>query len=419
MDSFLSLEKLLSFVWNNPYSDFYREKYKFAGFQKREILDPKNFNNLPYLTRAELEAVAPKQRLFVNADEVQFVAYTSGTSSQNPLITYFSKVDDYYFDPTLGLGVKRLLIIYPPLNKNFGHTFIQQCVQSKNKPMPVFADYQNLANSAVIAKKVEVDAVYATPTIALMFFEFLKKYYDPRKIKLLALSSETLTLTQRKQLESAYSNAQIANLYASSEIGQYILYPCEKIIAEKKNSFHILQPPVLAAEIIGGELVVTYANNKAMPLIRYQTGDFFEIVDEGCGCGLKGVVLSWSGRKEVDKIRVSGVEIRIDDVEKVFNPLMGIIGNNYQIHFYENKNQGGAVEIIIEVKKSPINNVINPDSIASRVIGHLMNNWQLSPTALLKEAVNRKLFLIPKIKFVEEFSFLTTKTRRLVSHLNE
>ncbi len=417
--SFLSLKEILSFVWDNSCSDFYREKYESAGFQKEEVLDPKNFKNLPFLTRAELEAVAPKQRLFVSADEVQFVAYTSGTSSQNPLITYFSKVGDYYFDPTLGLGVKRLLIIYPPLNKNFGHTFIQQCVQSKNKSVPIFADYQNLANSAVIAKKVEADAIYATPTIALMFFEFLEKYYDPRKIKLLALSSETLTLTRRKQLELAYPNAQIANLYASSEIGQYILYPCEKIIAEKKNLFHILQPPVLAAEIIDGELVVSYANNKAMPLIRYKTGDFFEIVDSNCGCGLKGAVLSWSGRKEVDKIRVSGVEIKVDDVEQTFNPLMGIIGNNYQIHFYENESHRGAVEMIIEVKKSPINNVINPDLIASKVVDHLMNNWQLSSTALLKEAVSKKLFLVPKIKFVEEFSFLTAKTRRLVSHLNE
>jgi phenylacetate-CoA ligase len=419
MVSFPSLEKLLGFVWNNPYSDFYRKKYESAGFQKGEVLNPKNFKNLPFLTRSELEAVAPEQRLFVGTDEVQFVAYTSGTSSQNPLITYFCKVDNYYFDPTLGLGVKRLLITYPPLNKNFGHTFVQQCVQSKNKSIPIFADYQNLANSAVIAKKVEADAIYATPTIALMFVEFLEKYYDPRKIKLLALSSETLTSTRRKQLELAYPNAQIANLYASSEIGQYVLYPCQNIIAEKKNLFHILQPPVLAAEIIDGELVITYANNKAMPLIRYRTGDFFEIVGSNCSCGLKGVVLSWSGKKEVDKIRVSGVEIKVDDVEQMFNPLIGIIGNNYQIHFYESESQKGAVEIIIEVKKSPINNIINPDLIASKVIDHLMNNWQLSPTALLKEAIDRGLFLIPEIKFVEEFSFPTAKTRRLVSHLNE
>ncbi|MDP3052951.1 MAG: hypothetical protein Q8N22_03310 [bacterium] len=413
----LSLKEVLSFVWDNPYSDFYRKKYEAAGFKKKDVLNPKNFKHLPFLTRQELEAVPPQERLFVNADEVQFVAYTSGTSSQNPLITYFAKVDNYYFDPTLGLGVKRLLITYPPLNKNFGHTFVQQCVQAKNKSVPIFADYQNLANSAVIAAKLKADAIYATPTIASMLLEFLQKYYDPKEIKLLALSSETLTSIRRKQLESAYPNAQIANLYASSEIGQFILYPCKKIITSKKDLFHVLRPPMLETEIINGELIITYANNKALPLIRYQTGDFFEIVSDNCECGLKGPVLAWLGREDVDKIRVSGVEIKVNDVEKVFAPLVGIIGNNYQIHFYEN--QKGAVEIIIEVKKSSISGLVNPDSIAVKIIDHLMNNWQLSPTAYLKEAVNKGLFLVPKIKFVEELSFLTSKTRRLINHMKE
>ncbi|MEK7097662.1 MAG: hypothetical protein AAB906_02340, partial [Patescibacteria group bacterium] len=300
-------------------------------------------------------------------------------------------MDDYYFDPTLGLGVKRLLITFPPLNKNFGHTFIQQCVQSQNKSTPIFADYQNLANSAIIANKVEADAIYATPTIALMLVEFLEKYYDPKKIKLLALSAETLTLTRRKQLELAYPNAQIANLYASSEIGQFILYPCKKIIAEKKDLFHVLQPPVLEAEIVNGELVVTYAANKAMPLIRYQPGDFLKIASDDCGCGGKGPVWAWLGREDVDKIRISGVEIKVDDVEKVFLSLIGIIGNDYQLHFYETPQV--IIQIIVEIRKSPANRIVNPDSIASKTIEHLMNNWQLSPTSLFREAVKKGLFL--------------------------
>lgn len=283
--------------------------------------------------------------------------------------------------------------------------------------MPVFADYQNLVNSAVIAAKVKTDAIYATPTIASMFYESLKDYYDPREIKLLALSSETLTPMRRKQLENYYPNAVIANLYASSEIGQFILYPCKHIIAEGKNLFHVLQPPVSAAEIIDRELIVTYANNKAMPLIRYQTGDSFEIVSDKCVCGLKNPVLSWSGREEVDKIRVSGIEIKTEDVEKVFNPLIGIIGDDYQIHFFENKE--GLVEIIIEIKKSPITNSVNPDLIAAKVNDHLLNNWRLSPTAFLKEAVAKNLFSLPRIKLVDELSLLTAKTRRLVNHLRE
>lgn len=416
-----NIKELLLFVWHNRFSDFYRKKYQAAGFNEKDVLNPKNFEKLPFLTRQELESVSPDERLFISSDEVQFIAYTSGTTSGNPLITYFSKVDNYFFDPTLRLKVKRLLITYPPLNKNFGHTFIQQCAESKNKSFPIFADYQNLANSAVIASKVKADAIYATPTIAYLLAEHLEKYYSLKEIKLLALSSETLTSSRRKQLETLYFNAQIANLYASSEIGQFILYPCYKIIEDKKDWFHILQPPVIKAEIIDGELAITYANNKAMPLIRYRTGDFFEVVKESCNCGIKGPVLKWAGRKGMDKIRVGGVEIKIDDIEKIFSPISHFTDDKYQLHFYENRdNSNVKIKMIIEIiEQETVFKILPPESVKETIINHLMNNWHLSSTAKLKDAVTRGLFLMPEVKFVKEFSFKSDKTRRLVSHLNE
>ncbi len=416
-----SIKDLLQFVWESKFSDFYRGKYISAGFSKKDVLNPKNFIKLPFLTREELEATPPDNRLFISPKEVQFIAYTSGTTTQKPLITYFGKVDNYYFDPTLGMGVKRLLIVYPPLNKNFGHTFVQQCVQSKNKSFPVFADFQNLVNSAIIASKTKIDAIYATPTIAGLLFEFLEKYYDPDKIKLLALSSETLTLSRRQQLKKLYPKAEIANLYASSEIGQFILYPCKKIIKEEKDWFHILQPPVINAELVDDELVITYAANKAMPLIRYKTGDFFEVVREKCGCGVSGPVLSWSGREGVDKVRVGGVEIKVSDVERIFSQLGHLIGDGYQVHFYEVQEKSGIrIKIIVEIKEESVKaKFLSGENIKSAILNHLMNNWRLSQSSNLKDAINKKAFLTPEIKFVKEFSHNDLKARRLVSHLDK
>lgn len=420
-ENITSIKELLLFVWHNRFSDFYRKKYQAAGFGEKDVLNPKNFEKLPFLTRQELESVPPDERLFIDPKEIQFVAYTSGTTSGNPLITYFSKVDNYFFDPTLDSGVKRLLIIHPPLNKHFHLTFVQQCIQSKNKSFPVFADFQNLVNSAVIAAKIKVDAVYTTPTIALMFGEFLGKYYDPKKIKLLSLGSETLTSTHRNQLKIIYPNARIADLYGSAEIGQYIFYPCSKIITEEKSWFHILQPPVMKAEIIEDELVITYANNKAMPLIRYRTGDFFEVVKKSCDCEIKGPVLKWAGRKGMDKIRVGGVEIKIDDVEKIFSPISHFTDDKYQLHFYKNlDNSNFKIQMIIEIiEQKTVLKILPLENVKKTIINHLMNNWHLSSTAKLKDAVTRGLFLMPEVKFVKELSFKSDKTRRLISHLNE
>ncbi len=417
-----TIAELLSFVWNNPHSDFYAKKYKSAGLTEKQVLDAENFHKLPLLTRTELESTPPDERLFVNSDEVEFVAYTSGTTSGNPLVIYFSPVENRYFDPTLGTEARRILIVHPPLSRNFGHTFVQQCRQAKNKSTPIFADYQNLANSAVIAAKVKADAICTIPTIAFDFAKYLEKYYNTNSIKLLIVSSETLTSAKREILQEKFPNAAIANVYGSAEIGQFFFYPCKRIMEERTDKFHILQSPVMMTELIGGELVVTYADNKAMPLIRYRTGDYFEIAEEGCSCGLPGLVLRWSGRENVDKLRIGGVEIKVANVEETFKPILHLTGDKYQLHFYEIKEGSGfKIKTIIEILKEnkTDNSLFSEDDISSAVTRHLLNNWVLAPQMTLGRAVEQNSFTIPEIKFVDEFSLKSDKMRRLVPHFNE
>ncbi|MFA5098766.1 MAG: AMP-binding protein [Candidatus Paceibacterota bacterium] len=424
----LTLKEILSFVWENKYSDFYRKKYVSVGLSKKEVLDPKNFSKLPFLTRTELEAVLPGDRTFVGPEDVRFAVYTSGTTSQKPLVVYFSDIvegkrkDQTFYlgiDPTFGTGAKRLYSLLPPLNKSFHHIFIQNCSSTRNKSFPIFGDLQNLPNNAVIMAETKADALYATPTLAEIFYEILKKYYDTSKIKLLVLCSETLTASRRQKLKELYPKAKIANVYGSSETGNFILYPCSKILKENKDLFHVLQPLITKAELIDGELTITCANNRAMPLIRYKTGDFFEIAKEKCGCGLSGPVLTWMGREGVDKIRAGGVEIKIGDVEKTFSGLNHLIGNGYQLHFYEERGQSGAkTKIIIEIKEESVKAKFIPaENLKHEILNYLMANWRLSGTSTLKDAIEKNFFEIPEIKLVKELSCTGVKARKLVSHL--
>ncbi len=413
------LKKILNFVWHNKFSDFYRKKYQNVGLNSREVLNPKNFSELPFLTREELELTLPDERLFIKPEDVRFIAYTSGTTSGRPLITYFSEVKNYYFDPSLGLNVKKLLVIHPPINKYFAHTFVQQCRQSKNKTSPIFGDLENLANSAVLAKSIKADTIYSTPTIAWKFAEILKEYYDPQNIKLLALGSETLTGSRRENLKKAYSQAQLANLYGSSEVGQYFLYPCKKIIESGENRFHILEPAVLKTELVEGELVITYVNNKALPLIRYRTGDYFEIAGS-CRCGLRGPVLQWAGRRDVERVRIAGLDIKASDAESVFSPISHLTGGEYQLHFYELPGNLWGIKIVIEILGGPESQkFISEDSRRTAIINHLLENWWLTPQTVLREAISRGFLAMPEVKFVNEFSLSGGKTKRLVVHFHK
>src|SRR3989344_3913435 len=159
---------LLRLVSATACSSFYQKKFSGAGLETQN-LDGTPITRVPFLTRAELVDTPVRERLYVPREDIRFLAFTSGTSAKKPLITLFADIEDYHFEPSLSLPVARPLIIYPPLNKMFGHTFMQQCRQADRPVVPVFGDYQNLNNSAFLAGELGCDSVYATPTIASLF----------------------------------------------------------------------------------------------------------------------------------------------------------------------------------------------------------------------------------------------------------
>jgi phenylacetate-CoA ligase len=404
------LDKLITRAIESPHSDFHRKRIpSFAGLE-----------SLPFLTRKDLAETPVETRTFVSREDVRFVGYTSGTTSGKPLITPVSDVENYFFEPSLGMGITRPLIIYPPLNKNFGHTFIQQCRQAQNPVTPVFGDTQNLANSAILARETGCDAIYATPTIASLVHEHIERHYDPKKIRLLALSSETLTPARRDELSRMYPEARIANLYASSEIGQFILFPCPHIIEAGRDEFHILEEAITALELNGedeGELVVSYDLNKASPLIRYRTGDHFKVVGTNCPCGIKSPILAWSHRDSVDRVRVNGVEFLVSHTDQIMASIPHLFRPQYQIHFRQGLKT--AVSITIEIEDPTLStDTDRTETLAQLVRDHLLSAWRVGQASSLAEAVSSGLFDTPKVVFVTRLSHQGAKTRRLISHLD-
>jgi phenylacetate-coenzyme A ligase PaaK-like adenylate-forming protein len=399
-----ALQTLLEFVSENTYSSFYRDKYTRAGVSRPTV---ENFLQLPTLSRRELTDTPVADRTFVAPTEVRFVAFTSGTSSRAPLITPFGDVKNYFVEPSLGLSVTRPLIIYPPLNKNFGASFIQQCRQAKAEVSPMFADFQNLANSALIAKEMQCDSMYATPTIAALFAEHAQARGIAGNFKLLALSSETLTGARRQELAGLYPNAVIANLYASSEIGQFAMVPCERMLERGVSEFHLIAEALAAVEIIDGELVVSYGLNHAMPLVRYRTGDFFE---EGapCDCGCTGPTLRWSHR-DTERVRLNGIEFTVDEADRVMGELPHMPVRDYQVHF--KPGQGAAVHMHIEIVGDPAHAPL------AAIERDLPASWRISSTATLKDALERGLLSGITITIVPAVSDRAAKAKRFVTHV--
>jgi len=399
-------KELLMHVLGNPNSDFYDRKY--AGLQ----VDGAHFFDLPMLTRAELGAAPLAQRTFCPQQDVRFAAFTSGTSSKEPLIIPFSKVANYHFEPSLGTGVVRPLVIHPPMMKAFGMTFVQQCEESDHKLSPIFGDVQNMANSGLLAEALWCDSIYSIPTVAGLFAHEAVRRGIGGQIKLVALSSEILTTARRAELTAAFPNALIANLYGSTELGQLPFFTCKSMMEREDNHFHILTDALAAVEIIDGELVVSYGLNLATPLVRYRTGDFFEEVPDGCACGLSGPVIHWSHRTDVDRVRLNGMEFDVEASDRAFAVFPHLSGLPYQVHFYATEGSS-AIRITVEIAAPQA----QAEDLTRFIEAELPEIWRISATATIRTAIERGFISSFKAHAVPALSITGLKTKRFVNHV--
>lgn len=400
------LADTLAYVRGSPHSQFYAKKYGTLP------VDETHFFNLPLLERVELVSVPLSERLYVPKGDVRFIAFTSGTTSKAPLLIPFCDIERYYFEPSLGTGVVRPLIIHPPLLKSFSHTFLQQCRQATQPVSPVFGDVQNLENSALLAAELECDSIYTLPTIAALFAEPLNRRGAAERIRLLTVSSEMFTEARRTELEKAYPNALIANLYGSAELGQLLFFPCRRIMESGFNYFHILTQAIAALELVEGELVISYGLNRAAPLLRYRTGDYFYEVSEGCPCGLPGPVLAWAYRKDVDRARLNGMEFDAEAADRAFAVFPQLAKAPYQIHF---RPVSGSSAIALEVEI--VATGPHAEDLARFAQAELPDVWRLTSTATVRTALERGLVASFSVKPVPALSGGGVKARRFVNHV--
>ena len=414
------LSELIFSVTNSPHSDFYRKKYSDVAPSDGQI-SQKDFISLPMLTRDDLLSTPMEERTFVSPEEVSATYQTSGTSSGVPIMIPINTGDPHYysyFDPSFGTGVSHLLVMHPgvlryPPRRN---TYTQLCLHSPNPITPIFGDIQDMQASAELFKASGCDSMFATVTTAVQFAPIAEEHAVADKIRLISLASETLTDARREQLERSYKNALIGNSYASTEMGRPTFFTCPVMMRNKTPYFHVITEVFSAIELVDGELVITYGLNRATPLIRYGTGDYFEEVIDGCACGRPGPVLAWSHRDDVERVRLNGAQFDVSEFERALASLPHLSRPEYQVHFYPESE--GAVSIVVEI----VDASLACDSDRSAYYAEMLRSelpdvWRLSPTATVRTALNTKLFFSLSVLVVPEVSVLGLKTKRFINHV--
>ncbi|MDG6901775.1 MAG: phenylacetate--CoA ligase family protein [Nitrososphaerota archaeon] len=148
-----------------------------------------------------------------------------------------------------------------------------------------------------------------------------------------AAGAEALFPAAKKEIESRY-NAMVTANYGSAEVGAIGGECSAQTGIHVFTDYHLME--VLKGEEPAspgeeGEVVITTMLNRAMPLIRYRTGDYATLADEEkCECGSYLPRLKFvSGRKQDFLVRKGGTTLSPHFVVEFFDGLLGPI--NYQL----------------------------------------------------------------------------------------
>ncbi len=427
-DDFTKIKKILKWVWENPYSSFYRDKYQKAGIESwRDIKNLEDFNKLPYLTRDELIKAGPFNFMFLPLSKAAGIALSSGTTG-SPLILFrpaptFKAVRSSHirFYPLLiKYNAKRWLTLLGPSAMN-------RLIYTGTSPSglcQIVGDATNFPLTAIIAARTKIQAIDTTPTLLQFFMPYLKEKYDLTEIKIIRISGEYCSKTRLQLLKSFFQKARFLFTYSSTETIAPV-YECDYIQNIQPNLFHLgpyhyleLINPATSIHVDNyqpGEIIVTHLFKTIAPLIRYKTGDLAVFEKLSCRCGKTDPALKVLGRANFDSLKIQGTTLHINTVETALARVQDLIENDYKIHVYEHKiGSKLLVKLRFEVIKRNVG--IGENQLRALLVDKISKYLYLSPKFTLADLINQGLFLKPEITFVNSFPF-EVKQKRIISHL--
>ncbi len=235
---------------------------------------------------------------------------TSGSTGE-PTTTYFD--EDCWLTTKYALKIRRMVanqvgafkhvIIISELNNDeihnsqslaFANVFFKKTMLSIHQPIQEHLPY-------LIENKV--DAIYGFPS----YFDELMHYCDANSIKLSPIpiiftSSEVLRSTLREKIKR-YFGAQVCDIYGSTEFKE-IAWQCSE------GNYHLnfesiwIENHYVDNDVNNHRTLQTSLLNKAMPLIRYEIGDFGKLERIFCKCGRQSPVLESISGREIDIIQL-------------------------------------------------------------------------------------------------------------------
>jgi phenylacetate-CoA ligase len=262
----------------------YRRKFRAAHVEPRDIRSIADLDRLPVTTREEMQ----DNQLFINKGQVSGTLYTGGSTGTS--LRYFESKASGAIRWQAHLrgwawsgyeyGTKRLAVV----------SSAQGIVQGENtlNLMGEMRD-QNIEEnvSRLLAFKPEYLRGYVS-SVYILAKHCLDHDIQLDSIESVNVISENLYSSQREVIEKAF-DCEVFEEYCCND-GGACAWECQA-----HQGLHYCMERAIIEEL-DGEMVVTDLWNKAMPFIRYRTGDAVTFLPERCSCGRQLPLLRIKGR---------------------------------------------------------------------------------------------------------------------------
>ncbi len=330
----LQVEKLQQIVAAASCTPYYKKLFQLHGISSRDIRYPQDLEKLPFLDKESLRSDA-KQFVDPGANDT-LVTLTSGTTG-TPLRIYqrsdYDPVEEAFLERQYSwVGYKSNdrhvkmrgdLIVLAGQQSHAPWRFIRSMNELRMSSFHLSMD--TLRAYVERIRALQPRALVAYPSSAALLAAFTKAHGLECHIPLVFLSSESLSASQRQLIEETFQ-AQVLEHYGQTEavsaiqqcnFGSYHIIP-EYGITE-------LLPVEGSSDPELREIVATGFWNKAMPLLRYRTGDIVRITDhQSCPCGRNFPVVDGIIGREDDLLQTK-TGGWVGRIHHVFFDLAGVI----------------------------------------------------------------------------------------------
>ena len=309
------IKKILTYSYEKVpyYHGLFQEKN--IDVNSMDIIE--EFKKIPVLRKINI--LEQNERMITEGMKIEklYVERTSGSTGE-PICIYKSGSDKIHLGKEIWAIRKNEYGINPSDTYCSFHMILRDQDNNSYVPPLVVSDHsvsisllhlndENMKSIYEALDEKKVKWIYGMPSALFYIAEYIKRngLKPLNSIKYIELSGEYRTNVMKKMIEEAF-DCPVADFYGLREC-------YGAAISCKKDKLHCVENNVYL-EILddegnevpdgeNGKIYVTSFNNKAMPLIRYETGDIGRINrNVKCECGKCGDVLELSETRSVEYI---------------------------------------------------------------------------------------------------------------------